>query len=626
MKCVKIQRKIGIAAKRLASAAFALVLVAGLLGTPAVWAAEPGDDGKPYDVSLDSLVYANGSKTGEQALLLPSGVGPLVGVITYKQKGLPVTDTDVNVTTDMPHTGFTITGGFKKADGSSGLSYAVTAYDATTTMATIQLVVTNINYTAASRGFRLANTSPTMVDKFPDGLSMQIPDEFFTKKNADNSGSIGTEEEPLKSDIVIENVIVTDANGRHLDKVTKDSDPFNISVIYADYGLKEVDVEDLPEGSLEVFLTNAGSFIPGGSNRGTLRTTVSTASDAPRFRAEFRNITWDGSSNSLAIQIRYSLWGEDFTGSANTVVYQAKAETKEGEDDDKPIDPPTPYIIVSQYSFGEGQIEAGTTFPLGLTFKNTSNTLPLENIVMTITTPPDLSIATASNTYYISSLGAGASMNYSIELEAKPNASVGSQSVQVAFSYQYLFNKERRNEKTTETVAIPVTQIDRFAVDPITEVPSGQIGEAAYISVGFINRGKTATYNISGFAKGNLEILSPAQHFGNLEAGRSDSIDITVVPQESGEMFGEVVIQYEDENTNHKEITVPFTMFIEAPYIPPPAMPETDHGHMPEEPQGMPPYRIILCVIGGLLIALPMMLYVGKTIKAKAENEFADDF
>ena len=611
--------------KRIASILTAMFLILSLWGGLAVWA-EPGDDGNPYGMNLDSLVYAEGARAGEQALLLSTGTGPLIATITYKHKPTGVfSDADVNKVVEVLHTEFTVDGAFQKAEGGAGMTFTVTSFDGTT--ANIQIVLRNIQYTGNSKkSFRLSSTATELAGKFTGFTSLIIPDEFFTKKNNDNSGSIGTEEEPLKSDIVIENVIVTDKNGRHLDKVTKDSEPFNISVIYADYGLKEVDVEDLPRGSLEVFLTNAGSFIPGGSNRGSITTTVSTSSDAPRFRAEFRNVTWDGSSNSLALQVRYSLWGEDFVGNTSTTVYQAQAATKEEEEEEKPIDPPTPYIIVSKYSFGEGEIKAGSTFPLSLTFRNTSKNIGLENIVMTITTSSDLSIATASNTYHINSLAAGSAMDYSIELEAKPDASVGSQSVQVEFSYQYLFNKERKNQKTTETIAIPVMQIDRFSVDPITEVPGGLPGEAVYISVSFINRGRTPTYNITGYATGNLEILSPPEHFGNLEAGRSDSIDITVVPQESGELFGEVVIQYE-HGTEVKEITVPFTMYVEQPYIPPPVMPDDmNPGIETMEPQGFPWFRVVLCGLGGLLLALPMGLYITKRVKAKAENEFSEDF
>ncbi|MDR2931904.1 MAG: hypothetical protein LBV27_02235 [Oscillospiraceae bacterium] len=482
--------------------------------------------------------------------------------------------------------------------------------------------IEGIKYMSTSKVNRLEFRDVVCEGYNPDDFVIDLPESWFERGSS--SGSSGGTESDYKSDIVVENIIITDKTGERIDRVTKDTPAFNIGIVYAEYGskLREEDFSELPDDSMEVFLTTPGGFISSGGFRGTVRRTSSSSSDAPRFRIDFKNFTWDGSSNSIGFQVRYDMYGEEVTGNATAAVYQARAKT---EDDEDTIPPPTPYIIVNQFSYGEGQIEAGNTFDLNVSFKNTSDETPLENIVMTVTPPEDFSIATASNTFYIDSLAAGASMQYTIGLGVKPSAAVGSHSVQIGFTYQYLSKKERKENKTTENIAVPVTQIDRFDVDPITEIPSGVVGEAAYVAVSFINRGKSTTYNISGTAKGNLEIIAPAEHFGNLEAGKSDSIDVTVVPQEAGELFGEVVIQYEDENTNQKEISVPFTMFVEEPYRPqPPQMP--DPGTMEPETPGASLPTVILCVVGGLLMAAPIALYLMKRVKAKGSEAFDEDF
>ena len=443
------------------------------------------------------------------------------------------------------------------------------------------------------------------------------------------SGSTGKEETiSYNSAIVIENVILRDSAGNRLDEVTKDSPRFNMEIIYADYGdnLDSFDFGDMMEKDFVDAYINSGSFIPSSSNRGSVSRIISTSTDAPRFRIEFKNLKWDGTSADVGFQVRYNLNGVNFSGTGTHKVYAAKAAEEEKEKDETTIPPPTPYIIVSQYSFGDDNaagIEAGSAFPLNINFKNTSQDISLENIVMTISTPDDISITTSSNTHYISALSAGGSMPYSIDLEVKPSASVGSQSIQISFSYQYLSDKERKENKTTENIAIPVTQIDRFEADPITEIPYGVVGEAVYMPVSFINRGKSTTYNISATASANLEIIAQPSHFGNLDPGKSDSLDVTLVPQEPGELFGEIILQYEDENNHPKEVAVPFSMFVEMPYRPEPPM-------MPDFPIEPPPQNntptIILCIIGGLLMAAPIALYLTKRVKAKESEDFDEDF
>jgi hypothetical protein len=595
--------------------------------------ASAGEDDRPYEISIDSIF----DQDGDMPTLTTRKMENLTVELSYKQKltgfhdahiNKPVTITDAK---DM-----TIGSGFERTSDTT-LIFTVDSIDENG-VASCSVTAQDITYIGNPKYILVKLTAKGFLDDTDYSVSLanaRIPDAYFERDSSNNSSSSGGTtivDDPVPtSDILIESVSVYDQNNKAIDQVTKETPAFNISLIYVDYGLRDYDVEYLADTDISVFLTNAGSFVPAGNNLGTIRTLVSRSDGFARFRVDFKNVTWDGSSNSVAIQVRYNIDDRSFAGSTSATVYQAKAKVEEEEEEDPIVPPPTPYIIVTQYNSGEGSIEAGQIFTLDLTFKNTSKVLGLENIVMTIAPDEDLSIATASNTFYIDSMAADATLQRSLEIEAKPAARVGSHTLNITFSYEYLVEKsknvtERLAKESKEAIAVSISQIDRFAVDPITEIPAGFIGEAAYLPVTFTNKGKSTTYNISATARGNLEILSPTEHYGNLDPGKNDSLDVTVVPQAPGELYGEVVFTYEDENTNQKEITVPFTMFVEEPYVPP-VMPDPgliDPGLIEEEPTTSVA-QIIFLALGAVLMAVPIALYLMKRVKAKGSEDFEDD-
>lgn len=54
-----------------------------------------------------------------------------------------------------------------------------------------------------------------------------------------------------------------------------------------------------------------------------------------------------------------------------------------------------------------------------------------------------------------------------MNVTVKPTAAAQSHSMTVDFTYDYLDNGVRRNAKTTETISMPVLQVDRFTVTGI---------------------------------------------------------------------------------------------------------------------------------------------------------------
>ena len=448
-------------------------------------------------------------------------------------------------------------------------------------------------------------------------FEIPIPNRYFEGE--------GDEEKPPASDIVVENVVVKNAAGQRLLEITEDTPPFTVEITYYDIGLMGETRQSLERARLHTFVTNATGFKTPGGTRGRLE--LVSFSQYPRFRATFDNIQSDGVATSFGFRVQYDLqdYDDSVKGEGTAILFQV---TKSEEDDE--IAPLKPNVIVESYGFGDEAITAGDEFDLDISFKNTSRAVGVENVVMTIEPGSGFSIAAASNTNFFSSIAPVESIPFSIALRANPAGNAaGTQteySVTVKFAYQYLSKQEYASGESSVKIAIPVVQLDRFSADEITDYTNTlQPGEEGYISVPITNKGKSPTYNITGSVTmpPGVEFSAPNVHFGNLEAGKAGNLDINIAIFTPGQYDGYAVIQYEDENMNQKELTVPFSIMVMEPFIPEPVLPP-DIG----QPAGNTPGPVGMAVAGagGLMVAGPIALYFIKRMKAKGSEDMDEDF
>ena len=301
-------------------------------------------------------------------------------------------------------------------------------------------------------------------------------------------------------------------------------------------------------------------------------------------------------------------------------------------DDEKPDTETTaaqPYVIISSYSYGKGDLVAGETRNVTMTFRNTSKTMAVENMMVTMTLPDAMMLTSSSNSFYIESLAAEGTITKTVNVTVKPTAAAQSHSMTVDFTYDYLDNGVRRNAKTTETISMPVLQVDRFTVTGIDLPQQIFIGEENNLSVNFVNKSRTDIYNLS--AKLNCEGLSnngEEQYLGNLASGTTSSADFYITGNEKCELVGEVIITYEDTNMNQRTVSVPFTTQVTSyedvwgpsnPSVDPGMDPGTDPGM--EEPAGFPWFW----VIGGVVVVAAGVFVYLKLRKNKKESVEEDE-
>ena len=356
--------------------------------------------------------------------------------------------------------------------------------------------------------------------------------------------------------------------------------------------------------------------------------------------AEIEKWTVNGSDKGMVIQLTgvYYVGGNDNTlkliitqGNYNAIVTckidnATIVPTDDSKNDDTETTAAQPYVIISSYSYGKGDLVAGETRNITMTFRNTSKTMAVENMMVTMTLPDAMMLTSSSNSFYIESLAAEGTVTKTVNVTVKPTAAAQSHSLSIDFTYDYLDNGVRRNAKTTETISMPVLQVDRFTVTGIDLPQQIFIGEENNLSVNFVNKSRTDIYNLS--AKLSCDALSnngEEQYLGNLSSGTTSSADFYITANDKGEIVGEVIITYEDTNMNQRTVSVPFVtsaVSYDDIYGPTdPVDPIDPVGPAEPEATGFPWFWVI---VGVVVVAAGVFVYL-KLRKNKKESVDEDE-
>lgn len=308
----------------------------------------------------------------------------------------------------------------------------------------------------------------------------------------------------------------------------------------------------------------------------------------------------------------------DGSGSGRVIV---PAEiTKEKKEEEKPedviVDSPVPNIIVGHFSYGGSSVAAGDDFNLSFRFRNTSESLPVENVVVTVDGGTSFTINGAANTFYFDKIKAGSEKSVSVPMKALQTLTNGAEPVMISFKYEYVDNQKRTAASSDVKITVPVYQPDRFEIASPAVPVMVYAGEELGVTMNYVNKGKSAVNNLEARVDG-IDTITPVQNLGNIEAGRSGTMAFAVTPFEPGETEFAITVTYEDANGEEKERIFPVTMTVEQMEYFDPGMDETI---IEPEPEQKTPWTLIGG--GAAVIAAASALLIRKKRKAaKAKKE-----
>ncbi len=359
------------------------------------------------------------------------------------------------------------------------------------------------------------------------------------------------------------------------------------------------------------------------------------------YTITFSDVTYRGRNNYLILELnymgldyidypldRYDLYEPAPDDNNNNNNYPDDDDDHNSSSSKPDIPPPTPNIIVSTYDYGGGNVTAAGNFTLSMTLMNTSKRVNVDNVVMKLGVPEAFTLTSSSNTFYIERIAKRSSVERTVNLSVKPNADAISHPIKVSFTYESVINDERKQFSAEQDISIPVSQLDRFSLNPV-EMPSEiYVGEDSSIEATFVNKGKSTVYNVTAEITGNLSQPGQRQFIGNVESGKEESADFLIGALEAGTISGEVVISYEDANMNVNELRSPFTTTAVSFEMPAPdpgldVMNPDDIGEAPPEPwyQKIPVWG---WTTGGVT-AIILLSFAAKAMRRHRELKLLED-
>ena len=320
-------------------------------------------------------------------------------------------------------------------------------------------------------------------------------------------------------------------------------------------------------------------------------------------------------------------------------IYLPVTGTKTSEEDTGSVGDSKPQIIIESYDYGGTAVTGGKEFTLAMNVRNTG-AVQIENVKMTVSSESGASDsdkavtggaftpAKSSNTFFIPSLKAGGTVREQIDLLPLADAAPQSYGVSVAFKYEAVVDGKRQSLDAQETIAIPLTQPDRFEVNDAVLQDPLFLGEPGQLTVNYVNKGKSKVFNLSVKLEGNFTTGDGNTYIGNLDSGTGDSFQATLNPSAEGTLQGKATFSYEDAGGTTKTVVKEFTGEVVSAQDMGADLPSKD---LPVEGKpSSPPWRIWVISGSALLAAgvLAFLIVFLKKRKAKKLRllEETDDY
>lgn len=323
-----------------------------------------------------------------------------------------------------------------------------------------------------------------------------------------------------------------------------------------------------------------------------------------------------GSANqSLSTELKYSYHnGETMAqATASDRINLTAVPTGKG-------DSPQPNVVIRSFSYGEGSVASGSSFPLSFTFENTGR-LGIENLVITVEGGESFAMNGSTNTFYYPALGAGESQTREVPMRAVPTGKSGAQSVSIGFKYEYVDGAKRAQATSDIKVSIPLYQPDRLQINAPTLPETATEGEELELTLAYVNKGKDDIANVEATVVGE-GVTTPArtQYLGNLSAGSSGAIGFAVTPEKAGPLSLVLRVTYENADQQLQTREFPVELQVEE------FVPSEDPAPGAGEEEGQPfPWPLVLGGSGGGLVLL-LALLRWKKGRAKPQTEEGGDW
>lgn len=291
----------------------------------------------------------------------------------------------------------------------------------------------------------------------------------------------------------------------------------------------------------------------------------------------------------------------------------------------------TPFILINNSTLQNGKnfVTAGEKFSINISFANTHKKQDLENVLLQIDVPSEFILENSSNTFLIGDIENGKALSKTLSFSVNPTADVKNYAIPIIFSYEYVDDGSRKEDKLTQEIVIPVKQNIRFDAAKLDFMPNYETGRDVTINSAYANLSKTKIYNVKAVLETEIFSNQKVIYIGNLNAGEGGSVKFTVQALEEGKKALKITYFYENESGNQFK----YETSGEMNFVLPPVIEETEEKEIivvpSENPQPTVTYiektpeenQNKLNSSEVVIIALGMALLGGLFVYAKMSNK-----
>ena len=319
----------------------------------------------------------------------------------------------------------------------------------------------------------------------------------------------------------------------------------------------------------------------------------------------FRDVIYNGGGNTLPINLSYL--------DTSKPLQQFSVTLGQCVDKDQAT---TPNLIVRTSNYGDA-VTAGTAFTLSLGLYATDGNEALNDVIVSLTLPENISLGGGSLSNYVGSMAAKSMQN--ITFSVLPAAGFTGTVADITVNMTGTGAISGKAVSSTTAISVPISQPDRFEVGQL-ELSSDTIyvGDTGSVSLSYVNKGKNPVSNLEARLTGTNLGAGGYQYLGNLAAGTEGSVDFDIVPDAAGTVSGIITLNYEDASGNPQTISKDFSVSAEE-------MNMDDFNYDPSmddvqpEQTGMPVWAwVLIGVCGAVVVIVVIVVVVRKRKKAKA--------
>lgn len=326
----------------------------------------------------------------------------------------------------------------------------------------------------------------------------------------------------------------------------------------------------------------------------------------------FRDVIYNGGGNTLPINLSYL--------DTSKPMQQFSVTLGQCVDKDQTT---TPNLLVRTSTYGDA-VTAGSPFTLSLGLYATDGNETLNDVIVSLTLPENISLNGGSLSNYVGIMAAKSMRD--VTFSVLPAAGFTGTVADITVNMTAVGDITGKAVSSTTTISIPVSQPDRFEVGQLQlSADTMMVGDTGSVTLSYVNKGKNPIGNLEARLTGTNLGSESYQYLGNLNAGTEGSVDFDITPDAAGNISGIITLNYEDASGNPRTISKDFTATAEEVNYED-AMPDYDPSMDEPQQTGMPVWGWVLIVVCvGVVVAVVVVVIVRKRKKAKALAALDED-